>query len=302
MPVTAPPTSPTTNLLGDDLVSILNRHHFQPQEEWRKTTKSKNLPPLPESTYYIGRGTPLGNPYDIQDIIEQEDVDGDEARERAVKRYRSRLWHDVIATQAGPAWEMLLRLARIVRAGRRINLLCSCAPKKCHGDVIKAAIAYLLDEDRWLPEWGELEDVSVNLEPLPTPVETPSEVQSSEVEPIPNTPDTKPPEPEPASQERKLPWMPAKPAYIKVDSLVRHINPECCFSLDENKNKKRWIGRVIGFADESKTVCFVLWDVTERETLVVKHPLKHLNYYCIPQGTPRTYPTRLLEVLGIEVK
>lgn len=86
---------------------------------------------------YIGRSkrfgtSPLGNPYRIG-------RDGD--REAVIAQYRRWLWA-VIQREEGPAYDELLRLVDI-SASSNLVLGCHCAPKACHGDVIKAAIEWL---------------------------------------------------------------------------------------------------------------------------------------------------------------
>ena len=44
----------------------------------------------------------------------------------------------------GPMHAELERIAELVRSGQNVALACWCAPKPCHGDVIKQAIEALL--------------------------------------------------------------------------------------------------------------------------------------------------------------
>lgn len=89
---------------------------------------------------YIGRGgrgqkgSALANPYKM----------GDESdRERVIEQFRGWLWEQVQARE-GAAWEELVRLAAKLKAGEKLSLVCWCAPKHCHGDVIKAYLAWML--------------------------------------------------------------------------------------------------------------------------------------------------------------
>jgi len=89
-------------------VEILNRHKI---ERW------------PVNARYIGRGTPFGNPFAIGQ-------DGD--RETVIEKFRSYLERE---SEDGSS--------RIVDALRGLRedtaLVCSCAPRPCHGEVIRAA-------------------------------------------------------------------------------------------------------------------------------------------------------------------
>jgi hypothetical protein len=86
---------------------VLNQHHLK-RGRW------------PAGAVYVGRGHPLGNPFRIGS-------DGD--REAVIARYRARL---VARLDAGD---------RVILAAMRAltedsDLVCSCAPKPCHADVI----------------------------------------------------------------------------------------------------------------------------------------------------------------------
>jgi len=82
---------------------------------------------------YIGRGTPLGNPYRITDK---------RSRHVALSMYLqfiidaimnegfASIHHQEITSE-------LNRLFEIILDKRELNLICHCAPKACHGDIIK---------------------------------------------------------------------------------------------------------------------------------------------------------------------
>lgn len=84
---------------------------------------------------YIGRrgrlpASPLANPYRIG-------VHGERAE--VVAKYRAWLPNDP------PALAEVARLAELARTGD-LDLWCWCAPALCHGDVVKEAIAQLLNQ------------------------------------------------------------------------------------------------------------------------------------------------------------
>lgn len=87
---------------------------------------------------YIGRGSPLGNPFThrtspskAQKIVA--------TREEAIERYREYLWKKIQSGDSAIVDE-LNRLANIAIDTGVLNLRCYCAPKACHGDVIKEVI------------------------------------------------------------------------------------------------------------------------------------------------------------------
>lgn len=79
-------------------------------------------------TVYIGRGSPFGNPFKM---------DNEDDRDKVIELYRHWLWK---ALQEGKITkEMLLSLD-----GKR--LACYCAPKACHGHVLVKAIEWAKGE------------------------------------------------------------------------------------------------------------------------------------------------------------
>lgn len=80
---------------------------------------------------YIGRPRTLGNPYPMQDATAKE-------RKWVIDQYRA--WLREQWTAGGAVRAALEVLAERVRDGECIALECYCAPKACHGDVIKEAI------------------------------------------------------------------------------------------------------------------------------------------------------------------
>ncbi|OYV75010.1 MAG: hypothetical protein B7Z66_14450 [Chromatiales bacterium 21-64-14] len=85
---------------------ILNRHRL---------TK-----PWSAETVYVGRGHPLGNPYRIGQ---------DGTREEVIEQYRT--WLEDALRRENPHVLAALRTLR-----ENSDLVCSCAPAPCHGDVI----------------------------------------------------------------------------------------------------------------------------------------------------------------------
>ncbi len=78
----------------------------------------------------IMRGTPLGNPFPMRDRSDAE-------RDRVCQAYHGWLRQQWAA--GGPAKTELLRLYGLATSGP-LELVCCCAPKRCHGDTVKAAL------------------------------------------------------------------------------------------------------------------------------------------------------------------
>lgn len=80
---------------------------------------------------YIGRGTPLGNPYPINEAT------GD-TRKAVVAKYRRWLWNEI------KAGRITLDYLRSLD-GKRLG--CSCYPKACHGDIVVEAVKWAKGQD-----------------------------------------------------------------------------------------------------------------------------------------------------------
>lgn len=93
---------------------------------------------------YIGRysnmhallASPLANPYKLMDM----------SRERTLEFYRKWLWGRI--AEQGRAYQELVRIAELVKAGDEVTLMCFCSPEPCHGNVIVKAIEWMLREGK----------------------------------------------------------------------------------------------------------------------------------------------------------
>lgn len=81
---------------------------------------------------YIGRPSPLGNPFVLG-------RDGDRAM--VIAKYRSWLNKQIAEGVGNLAYDELRRL--LVLARRPIRLMCYCAPLACHGDVVAEVLRKL---------------------------------------------------------------------------------------------------------------------------------------------------------------
>lgn len=93
---------------------------------------------------YIGRpmpgrkGSPLANRYKIKPW-------GPYDRDDSVRvHYRNWLWTEM-QNRSGEVYGELLRLTSIARKNP-LNLACWCAPATCHGDIIRNALTYLVQQ------------------------------------------------------------------------------------------------------------------------------------------------------------
>lgn len=101
-------------------IKIVNKH-------WHKPTRHD---------VYIGRGSPFGNPYShMEGTKAQHKV---ATREEAIEKYRE--WFERARLNEPVLAAMLHEMCRTHLDGHDINLVCYCAPKPCHGDVIKEYI------------------------------------------------------------------------------------------------------------------------------------------------------------------
>lgn len=113
---------------------VLNRHHY----------KSEGLP---RTSIYVGRfmlstlddhvldGTALGNPYPVPG------GSTDEERSEILERYRAWLW-DKLRTKDRAVMEAM----RLIDEDSYV--VCSCAPKACHADVVVKAWWWLVKEGK----------------------------------------------------------------------------------------------------------------------------------------------------------
>lgn len=84
---------------------------------------------------YIGRGSPLGNPFAMKGMSQDE-------RDRVCDAYI--IWFDTKVKERDPVVMDELRRIYLLAKNEPITLGCFCAPKRCHGETIKS----FLDEHR----------------------------------------------------------------------------------------------------------------------------------------------------------
>lgn len=118
---------------------VLNKHH---------------RPADSQSNVNIQRRTPLGNPLVMRRESERDAVvDGyrEILEERATPeeiagRYDPPLEVDEMARKVTreEREEAFARVLRRMMAGERVRLVCGCAPRRCHGDIIAARLCRMM--------------------------------------------------------------------------------------------------------------------------------------------------------------
>lgn len=76
---------------------------------------------------YIGRGTPLGNPFYMAD---------ERDRDYCIQKYDDWLLQKHLE-EDNPQLEELQRLYNKWKKDGELTLVCHCKPRNCHGDIIK---------------------------------------------------------------------------------------------------------------------------------------------------------------------
>jgi hypothetical protein len=93
--------------------------------------------------FYIGRGSPLGNPFSWHPGVDSKFRVADRAE--AIKKFTEYLDHaimnDVVVVHT------LDQIAEVAR-NYDVNLVCFCKPKDCHGDIIKRVLDRRIERQR----------------------------------------------------------------------------------------------------------------------------------------------------------
>lgn len=114
------------------MIKVVNRHTHKGPEKG-------------ELDIYIGRGTIWGNPYSgtaSLDFEENSSVIKVENREEAIDKYKQHIYNQL--KDKNTDLYKSFRELKILSENYTVNLVCSCKPKSCHGDVIKEII------NRWI--------------------------------------------------------------------------------------------------------------------------------------------------------
>lgn len=102
------------------------------------TVKNKYKSKAEPNDIYIGRGSPLGNPFTHFDLSKTKAEFHRETREEAVSSYEKYIW-DKIRNGDTKICSEIDRIYELALNGD-VNLVCFCKPKSCHGDILKKII------------------------------------------------------------------------------------------------------------------------------------------------------------------
>lgn len=84
--------------------------------------------------YYIGRPTPLGNPF-VWEPNHKKDEFKVFDREESIRKYKA--WLLAMLDSDNPTSRMFMMLLDELKTNECLTLICWCKPLNCHGDVIK---------------------------------------------------------------------------------------------------------------------------------------------------------------------
>jgi len=85
---------------------------------------------------YVGRGSPLGNPYTSRKNSKANFQVPD--KETAISKYKEYLLEE-ISKENVKILKEIHKIENKIRKGN-VNLICYCYPKKCHAEVIREVI------------------------------------------------------------------------------------------------------------------------------------------------------------------
>ena len=102
--------------------------------------KHKLSKPDPEA-HYIGRGSPLGNPYTVEKY----------GRHSAIKLYEKWLNTQVEIGDPGIVSELDTIANEVINTGHS-KLICFCKPLACHGDVIAELVLKTIQEMNYVQD------------------------------------------------------------------------------------------------------------------------------------------------------
>lgn len=93
---------------------------------------------------YIGRpgkgrlGSALANPYKLQN------PQNDAERAEVIAKYRQWLWSRIQCGDSAVMAELAVLSDQAIAGD--VHLLCFCAPRQCHGDVVKACLEWMISQ------------------------------------------------------------------------------------------------------------------------------------------------------------
>lgn len=103
-------------------IRVLNKHKSKPE-------------PI---DIYIGRGSPLGNPFTHVELSETKAQYKCNTREEAISSYEDYINQKIRDRDVNICKELNRIFSAAIKGD--VNLVCFCKPKSCHGDIIKKII------------------------------------------------------------------------------------------------------------------------------------------------------------------
>ena len=90
--------------------------------------------------FYVGRPSPLANPFKIE---------GDQTREIVLQRYGAML-KSAITKRDAQIITALHNIEAYLQEHGKCNLICYCSPKPCHADIIRQVLINKFKVNYWL--------------------------------------------------------------------------------------------------------------------------------------------------------
>ncbi|PSB00487.1 DUF4326 domain-containing protein [Merismopedia glauca] len=112
-----------------------------------KVVNGKRSGFIGKDVIYIGRA----NRYHClsESVLRNQFVIGSDGnRDEVIEKYRRWLWLQVKAGLNGQnhqVFQEIVIISQLVKASAEIKLACYCVPEKCHGDVIKRCIEWMIE-------------------------------------------------------------------------------------------------------------------------------------------------------------
>lgn len=92
-----------------------------------------------DTGYYVGRPSLLGNPFQLDKNVSRAQ------HLHILAQYMRWLWEQIKA--GGAVYRELCRLRdRLMDGDKTLTLVCYCAPKPCHAEIIRDALMWMVHE------------------------------------------------------------------------------------------------------------------------------------------------------------
>lgn len=95
-----------------------------------------------KSGVYVGRPSPLGNPWTVNE------KDPKFAREKVIEYYREWL-REKMKDPDCREYKMIMEIVALAKKQEVLNLICWCEPLGCHADVIKECVEAIIATGKW---------------------------------------------------------------------------------------------------------------------------------------------------------